>query len=315
MNTGLIAAFGTLFCWTAGTLIFTIASQRSDPAALNRVRLFYATLLLSIIVVVFFGVPLNQLFTFPSAAEWFWLGLSGVIGLTLGDFFAFSAFKILGSSRTSLFSPFAPVAALLLGMLMLNETMNLFGFIGMLISIGGIVWFVQTTRKNKQEEMPQKQLLKGIGFAVLGALGQGLGLVCAKKGLNINHASGVDLNPVHATWIRMCIGTVAAYSIAMFKRNVWKEFKTITLTPYVFKPLIAGTLFGPVAGVSLSLLAASQIPVGMAQTIFSLLPLTVMFAAIVSGREKLNKPTVIAAIICLFGVMVLVWRDDLAKWF
>lgn len=315
MSTGLIAAFGTLFCWTAGTMIFTIASQRTDPAALNRVRLVYATILLSLIVITLFKVPLKELFLLPTWEEWFWLGLSGIIGLTLGDFFAFSAFRILGSSRTSLFSPFAPVAALLLGMLMLNETINLFGGIGMLISIGGIFWFVQTTRKSNQEEIPQKQLLQGIGFAILGALGQGMGLVCAKKGLNITHVSGNDINPVHATWIRMFIGALAAYSLALFKRNVWNEFKTITGNAFTFTPTIMGTLFGPVAGVSLSLFAASQIPVGIAQTIFSLLPLTVMFAAIVSGREKLNVPTVIAALICLLGVVVLVWRDDLSALF
>ena len=315
MPLGLIAAFGTLFCWTAGTLIFTVASQRTEPAALNRVRLIYATLLLSIIAIVFFNISFTDLFVLPSAAEWFWLGLSGIIGLTLGDFFAFSAFRILGSSRTSLFSPFAPVAALLLGMVMLNERMNLFGLIGMFISITGIVWFVNNTRKNTNEQLPKNELMKGIGFAILGAVGQGLGLVCAKKGLNITHAYGADLNAVHATWIRMFIGSLAAYSLALFKRNSWKEFTTITGNAHTFTPAIMGTLFGPVAGVSLSLLAASQIPVGVAQTIFSLLPLTVMFAAVISGREKLNTPTVIAVLICLFGVVVLVWRDDLITWF
>lgn len=313
LNSGLTAAFATLLCWTVGTFAFTIASKRADPAAVNRVRLFFAALLLSVVVVVFFKVSFVELFTLPTLHEWFWLGLSGIIGLTLGDYFAFTAYSILGSSRTSLFSTFAPVAALLLGMIILGETINGVGIIGMMISTGGIIWFIQSTQKSNDKAIDKSQVLKGITYAILGAVGQGLGLVCAKKGLNITHQTGADLSAVHAAWIRMGIGTLAAYSIAVFKRNVWTELKIITSSKSIITPLLTGTLFGPVMGVSLSLFAASQIPVGIAQTIFSLLPITVMLAATLSGREKINGPSIIAAAICMVGVFVLVWRDKLME--
>lgn len=315
LNSGLTAAFATLICWTVGTFAFTIASKRADPAAVNRVRLFFAALLLSIVVVVFFKVSIVELFTLPTLGEWFWLGLSGIIGLTLGDYFAFTAYSILGSSRTSLFSTFAPVAALLLGMVILGESINGVGIIGMMISTGGIIWFIQSTQKSNDKAIDKSQVLKGITYAILGAVGQGLGLVCAKKGLNIIHDTGTDLSAVHATWIRMGIGTLAAYSIAVFKRNVWTELKIIASSKSIITPLLTGTFFGPVMGVSLSLFAASQIPVGIAQTIFSLLPITVMIAATISGREKINGPSIIAAVICMIGVFVLVWRDELITFF
>jgi len=311
LNSGITAAFATLICWTVGTFAFTIASKRAEPAAVNRIRLFFAALLLSTVVVVFFQVSIVELFTLPTLGEWFWLGLSGIIGLTLGDYFAFTAYSILGSSRTSLFSTFAPVAALLLGMMILGESINGVGMIGMMISTSGIIWFIKSTQKSNDKAIDKSQVLKGITYAILGAVGQGLGLVCAKKGLNITHINGTDLSAVHATWIRMGIATIAAYSIAVFKRNVWTEFKIITSSKSIITPLLTGTLFGPVMGVSLSLFAASQIPVGIAQTIFSLLPITVMLAATLSGREKINGPSVIAAAICMVGVIVLVWRDEL----
>lgn len=311
MNTGLIAALGTLLCWTAGTFAFTIASKRSEPAAVNRVRLFFAAFLLSLVVVFIFGLPVSGLFTLPTAEEWFWLGLSGIIGLTLGDYFSFTAYRILGSSRTSLFNTFAPVAALLLGMIMLGETINLTGFAGMLISMGGIVWFIRSTKQSHDETIDRKHLTQGISFAILGAVGQGLGLVCAKKGLNVVHTTGSDLSAVHATWIRMSVATLAAYSIAIFKRNIVAEFITLTTEKKRFIPLITGTVFGPVTGVSLSLLAAIHLQVGIAQTIFSMLPLTVMFAATISGKEKLNASSVIAALISMAGVFVLVWRNEI----
>jgi drug/metabolite transporter (DMT)-like permease len=266
-------------------------------------------------VVVFFKVSFIELFTLPTLGEWIWLGLSGIIGLTLGDYFAFTAYSILGSSRTSLFSTFAPVAALLLGMIILSESINGVGILGMMISTGGIIWFIQSTQKSNDKNIDKSQVLKGITYAILGAVGQGLGLVCAKKGLNITHQTGADLSAVHATWIRMGIGTLAAYSIAVFKRNVWAEFKIMTASKTIITPLLTGTFFGPVMGVSLSLYAASQIPVGIAQTIFSLLPITVMLAATISGRERINGPSIIAAAICMVGVFVLVWRDELIALF
>ena len=144
-----------------------------------------------------FKVTFIQLFTLPTLAEWIWLGLSGIIGLTLGDYFAFTAYSILGSSRTSLFSTFAPVAALLLGIIILGESINFIGVLGMMISTGGIIWFIQSTQKSNDKSIEKSQILKGITYAILGAVGQGLGLVCAKKGLNITHQTGnpMTINP------------------------------------------------------------------------------------------------------------------------
>ena len=311
MDTGLIAAFITLLCWTAGTFAFTAASKQAEAGAINRVRLFYATILLSIVIVLVYDLSIVQLFTLPSFYEWIWLGLSGIIGLTIGDFFAFNAYRILGSSRTSLFSAFAPVAALLLGMLILGETMNMVGICGMFISICGILWFIRTTTRTTDETVDRKRVNSGIIFAIIGAVTQGLGLVCSKKGLNIIHNNAPDLNPVHATWIRICIAMLAAYSLAVFKRNIFSEFKTMSSTPRIIKPLLAGTLFGPVMGVSFSLIAATQLQVGIAQTIFSMQPLTVMFAATISGKEKLSITSVIAALVSMLGVILLVRRLDL----
>jgi drug/metabolite transporter (DMT)-like permease len=192
---------------------------------------------------------------------------------------------------------------------MLGETMNVAGVIGMAISICGILWFTRATQQTTDESVDRKRISSGILFAIIGAVTQGLGLVCSKKGLNIIHSNGPDLNPVHATWIRIGIAMLAAYSLAIFKRNVLSEIKVMSTTARITRPLLLGTLFGPVLGVSLSLLAATQLKVGIAQTIFSLQPLTVMFAATVSGKEKLNASSVIAAMVSMFGVFVLVWRD------
>jgi drug/metabolite transporter (DMT)-like permease len=317
-TTGIIAALITLTGWTIGTFSFTKASKLYAPVSVNRVRLLYACILLSVITCVvlwFKGVsrfPLMELFSGPLPMHWVWLGVSGIIGLSIGDHFAFTAFKILGSSRTSLFNSFAPAAALIGGVLMLGESINIIGIFGMLISIAGIAWFIKSNAHNN-EVLDKKHVTKGIIFAILGAVCQGVGLVFAKKGLVLQNADGQLISPIHATWIRLFIGTIFIYAMGVFKVNVWKEFKEIGTTKLYFKPIIIGTVFGPVMGVSMSLFAASNMDVSLAQTIFSFLPITVIVSAHFMGKEKIKLESIFAALLSLVGVFVLMWRVEILQ--
>lgn len=308
---GIIAAIITLCCWTVGTFAFTAASELYAPASINRVRLLHATVLLSVVVCGLQGFGIAELFTQPLPEHWLWLGISGIVGLSIGDYFAFAAYKMMGSSRTSLFSTFAPGAALLGGMMLLGEQMNTIGLLGMAVSIGGLVWFIQSAAAHQKNKDQKTYLKKGIVFAILGALCQGLGLVFAKKGLMLESASG-HLMPVHATWIRMVTATLGLYVFGLIKGGLWKEFKAVTFTPAIIKPVLLGTLFGPVIGVSMSLYAASVIEVSLAQTIFSLLPISVMLAAVIMRKEKPDSTSFIAALIGVAGVFILVWRNEIA---
>jgi drug/metabolite transporter (DMT)-like permease len=312
---GIIAAFLTLGCWTIGTLSFTKASKLSSPLSVNRVRLLYACIILTAVILVTGGLSFAELFSLPSAAQWIWLGISGIIGLSIGDFFAFTAFRMMGSSRTSLFHTFGPCAALIFGFLFLNETINPAGIIGMLISIAGLLWFIRTNPRDAHEPgVGKKEILMGALFAALAAITQGIGLVFSKKGLLPQ--AGVTLSAIHATWIRMVIGTAVIYAAGLFRVNLWKELRELSSSPALLRPMLTGTVFGPVMGVSFSLFAASRIEVSVAQTIFSLLPVSVISVAMLSGRERPGASSLIAAAVGVGGVFVLVWRNEIgAIWF
>lgn len=311
---GFIAAFITLCCWTVGTFSFTKASTLYAPKSINRVRLLFAAVLLTILTCFIGEVSLITLFSKPLPEHWLWLGISGVLGLSIGDHFAFTAFKIMGSSRTSLFNTFAPGAALLGGFFLLGESINLMGVVGIVISVSGIIWFIQANRKQQDDSIDREHLTKGLIYATLGALGQGFGLVFAKKGLMLDAEYG-KLMPLHATWVRMVIATGVIYAAGIFKTDLVTEFKAIAFSKKIMKPVIIGTLFGPVMGVSMSLYAASLLEVSLAQTIFSLLPISVILWAFLLGKEKIEAKSFIAAVISVAGVFVLVWRAELLAFF
>lgn len=309
---GILAALLTVFSWTIGTFSFAHASRIANPGSVNRVRLLYAFLVLGVMTCIISGINPIQLFTQPENSHYIWFGLSGIVGLTLGDYFAFTAYHILGSRRTSLFSSFAPGAALLAGMFFVDEQLSWLGIVGMLVSIIGVL--LLTLSKNEQAAVQAEgrgNFTQGIVFAFLGAVCQGLGLVLAKKGFM---SSGEEITAVHATWIRMFIATISVYIIGVFKTNIWIEFKTITFHSDKLKPVLLGTLFGPVIGVSLSLFSANKIEVSITQTILSLLPVSVTFAAVLFFKEKVFLKSYLAVLVSIIGVLILVWRNEILAW-
>lgn len=313
---GEIMAILTTFLWTICIFPFTEASRRLGPNTVNHYRLLLAVILLSIILIAFKGFGFTQFFTEPHLNNWIWLGLSGVIGLTLGDYFGFTMYAIVGTRLGSLFASLSPGAALLFGFILLGEKINFIGIIGIIVTSLGVAWI--SLSKAEHAQIPNYghgKISKGILFGVLSAICQGVGLVLAKKGFynpNINE----DINPIHATWIRMITATITIFTATIITGKI----KNISL-PIInnqnngIKFMIAGTLFGPVMGVSLSLYTISILNVSMAQTIFSLVPVFVLPIAFWIYKEKITIKALLGAVIATFGVIMLVWREEISSAF
>src|SRR6185369_17994746 len=103
-NMGILFAIATTFCWSLGIFPFTEAAKRFGSAALNQYRLFLAWIFLTLISCLYYGLSPAQLFTIPGQYQYFYLGLSGIIGFTIGDFFTFQSFKLLGPKLSSLYT-------------------------------------------------------------------------------------------------------------------------------------------------------------------------------------------------------------------
>jgi drug/metabolite transporter (DMT)-like permease len=74
-------------------------------------------------------------------------GLSGIVGLTIGDFFAFRMYAILSPRTGSVLTTLSPAAALVAGYFLLGETINGFGIAGMVITMIGVMGISLEERK------------------------------------------------------------------------------------------------------------------------------------------------------------------------
>ena len=102
------AALFTAIIWAIGIFPFTEASNRMGAFTVNNFRLLLAALLLSLMLWLGFGIGISEMFSLPNKQQWFWLGLSGLIGLTIGDYFSFSSFSLLGPRLSIIFATLAP---------------------------------------------------------------------------------------------------------------------------------------------------------------------------------------------------------------
>src|SRR5690348_5752462 len=93
---GILFALLTTFSWSIGIFPFTQAARRLGSNSLNHFRLLLATVLLATAGIIIDGSAYAQLFSREYLDAWFWFGLSGIVGLTIGDYFAFSMYAILG---------------------------------------------------------------------------------------------------------------------------------------------------------------------------------------------------------------------------
>jgi drug/metabolite transporter (DMT)-like permease len=307
---GELIAILTTISWSIGIFPFTEAAKRVGALPLNQYRLLLAWIIISCIVCVnFLDGSISNLFLLPTSNHYLFLGLSGIIGFTIGDYFSITSFKLLGPKLGSLYTSFAPGAALIIGYLILNESINVFGFIGIIITISGVIWLTLSKKdKHEAQKAGYSRDKKGILFGVLGALCQGAGLVLSKYGMEY---SGELLEPMHAVWIRLMFAFSAALFLSIVTNRFWKITKPVLTNQNNNLPfLLFGTLMGPVIGVTLSLYSIQKLEVAVAQTIFALIPLFVLPINYIVYKEKITIQSVFSCLIAMLGVMILVWRNQ-----
>ncbi len=291
---GEFAALGTALAFSIGSVFLTLAGRHIGPLVLNRMRLIVAILLLSLTHWLTLGTPL------PWSAEphrWLWLGLSGVVGLVIGDIFLFQAFVWIGPRLSMLMMSLAPVIAALLAWVFLGERMALLEIIGVALTLGGVAWVV--LERNGAENSLNPDYGRGVLYGLGAAVGQAGGLVLAKNGL------GGTFSPVSANLIRMLTAAVVLWGLTFLQGQGHATIRAIWENPRGVRFALIGAFFGPFLGVSLSMLAIQSAEVGIASTLMSLTPVLLLPISYVVFKERYGWGAVVGTLLAIAGVAVL----------
>jgi drug/metabolite transporter (DMT)-like permease len=290
---GELAALGTAVCWTASSLAFTAAGRRIGSLSLNLIRLWMALPFLVLMCWARRGVPLP---TDASPRAWAWLSVSGMVGFVLGDLCLFRALLLIGPRLAMLVMALAPPITAVIGWLWLDERLAATDLAGMALTLVGIAWVV-LERQRDDAGVARTPSLAGIGLAVVGAVGQAVGLVLSKIGMR-------DYDPFAATQIRVIAGIVG-FSLIFSVLRWWGRLLESFNEPAGLGFAALGAFAGPSLGVSLSLLAIRHTQTGIAATIMALVPVLLIPAVVVLHREKVSARAVLGALVAVAGVGLL----------
>ena len=78
-----------------------------------------------------------------SGPQWFYMGLSGVAGLALGDFGYFGALVFLGPRRGVLLMAMAPIFSVIAGYFILGEIPGPWNLLGIIVTLSGVTWVIR----------------------------------------------------------------------------------------------------------------------------------------------------------------------------
>jgi drug/metabolite transporter (DMT)-like permease len=313
INKGEFFALCTTLCWSFAVFPFAEAAKRWGPSATNHFRLILGSILLTIVCLFILSLSVENLFLLPNKKDWLWFGLSGIFALTIGDFLGFSTYSILGPRIGSVFNTFTPGVVLIFSYFFLDERVNIVGVAGILVTIIGVAGI--TLGKKEKGKLPTGSLRitnKGIALGLCYALCQALSFIFAKKGMN----SDTHISALQATWIRMLIAMIAAF----LSRSLFRRIK-ITYAPIFgnmnkgMRYAVYGTLLGPTLGAGFAMYAISLIDISIAQTIFAIVPVLVLFWAWMIYKEKITPQAIAGAAISVAGVILVIWRNRLISLF
>jgi len=295
---GELAAFLVAICWAMTSIFFGIAGREVGSAVVNRMRLLFATVLLSIMHFILVGS------IYPLQAEpdrFLWLGLSGLIGLVLGDAFLFQAFVQVGARISTLIMASVPVISALIAWLFLGENLSPLDITGIFITVAGIALVIYEDHNSSKviEPKDRSAYIQGVLFAFLGAFGQAVGLVLQKKG------GGGGFPSISSVLIRVSLGAVMMWLIAIFQRKAKPTLQESFTNKTGLKFILLGTFVGPFAGIWLSMVAVQSAYVGIASTLMALTPIVMLPISYFIFKEKISPRALLGTFISMIGVAII----------
>ncbi|MBF4694948.1 DMT family transporter [Fusibacter ferrireducens] len=290
---GELAALATALCWAVTSTSFEHSAKKIGSMNLNLWRLFIGLVFLSI----FTGLTRGHWFpTDATQSEWFWLLLSGLVGIVIGDLLLFEAFVLIGSRISMLIYASVPPLSGIMALIFLGEKMTLLQVIGMMITLAGIASVILVTEKGSNK-VGFSHPIMGILLAFGGAFGQAAGYIIGKFGMS-------NYDPFAATQIRLLAG-IAGFVVIFTLKGHWPKFKASFKRRDALLSLTMGSFFGPFLGISLSLYAVQKINPGVASTLIAITPILLIPYAFFVKHEKVTAKEVIGTGIALIGIGVM----------
>ena len=284
---GIAAALLSALAWAVGAVMYKKLGERISSVGMNLAKGVINVLLLAVTVLLTGFSPMD-------APTFILLGISGIIGISLGDTLFFEALRKLGPQVLVVLSMLGQVLTALFAVAFLGEKLTLPMWLGIGLVAGGVAFVVSakftggsTTRSSAAG------LLCGVGAVLC----MSSSVVVAKQGM-------AEISAVQGTFIRMLWGTAGLllWGAARGQVVAWIEpFREAALAKKFFV-LVCLVSFG---GFWLFHVAIKNTDVAVANTLSSTEPLFVIPLAAIFLKERITWRMTLGTAVAVAGIILL----------
>lgn len=284
---GSVAALVSAAAWAFGSILFRRLGEEVSPLGMNLGKGLLGILILGVIILLIGIEPLD-------ARTFIFLGLSGLLGIALGDTFFFKALIHLEPRLTVLLSSLGPAFTVILAVVFLRERPSLLAWTGICLTIAGITWVLWERVPVEKIEVKQTS---GVKYAVLSALCMSLGVIFAKIGV-------AGCSALQATFIRFLWSVIGLTLWGSVTHSLKKWLKPLR-QPRLFKLILSAVLVATFGGFWLFLVALKYIDASVATILNSTTPLFILPMAALFLKEKISLRAIIGAVVAVGGVALI----------
>ncbi|MBD3379765.1 MAG: EamA family transporter [Candidatus Omnitrophica bacterium] len=284
---GGLAALFSAFAWAFDPILFKKLGERVSPLGLNLGRGAIGVLLLSVMLLPFGFSPIP-------ARSLFFLVVSGIFGIALGDTFFFMGLMRIGPRLSILMETLCPVVSVLLAVIVLRERPGIAVWSGIVLTISGVAWVLW-------ERAPREKLKEhwapGVKFGILSVLSTSVGIIFLKIGVK-------DVPPVQATAVKLFAGTLglALWGLVGLKIKTWVRPLRHAGT---FSVLTLAVVIGICGGLLFSVIAIKYTIASIAVPLNSTTPLFVLPLVAVLYKEKISLRAFLGALVAVIGIILI----------
>lgn len=295
---GELCAVGVAACNAAACSFFNLAEKKVSTFTVNLLKTIVALGSVTVLRAVLYGSV--SLAGIPLKA-WIYLSLSGLAGFVFGDFFYFASFLYLPYRISMMIYNCSTIVTALAAWGLYGQRISLAAWGGIFLVVIGLGVILFARNQGMDGDCGKGGMMKGLFLAVLGMLGQALGVLFSNQGLLLIDMEGGSMAASH---IRLTAGTLVLLILTFAgkkTRGIRKDMsdgKSILL-------VAAGGLIGCAIGTTLTLQSLYYIPAGISSAISSVSPVMVLIVTVLVFHEKVKWAEAAGALLCIFGIAVL----------
>lgn len=303
--TGEIISIAVAFSLTACALAAEVGTRHLGVRVMNVWRMLLAIVVSAAFAWAFTGSPLPE---GTGLRTWLWLLLSGFVGYFLGDWCLFNSYLVMGSRYGQLFMTLGPVFTAIGAWAALDQRLSWGSVLAIVVTMLGIAISV-VGGGDGNGKIRLTIPLKGVLFGLGAALGQGVGAVLSKIGMD-SYSSDLsaamlpettDFIPFHSNSIR-CIAGFVCFLALLLSRHEGKLLGESVHDHAGMGAMVLAVIFGPGIGVGFSLLALQYTAAGIASTLQAITPVLILLPSWWLFRQKITARNVVGAVISVIGV-------------